>query len=105
MLEGCYSPKPHVEAIENVADFKQAFTPDATPQKRYPSTSLMNAAKNLRSTHFYLFSRNKDGRAVLREKLDVDVADWSEPDLFFKNPIGLVVSCVFSIQATLTDCW
>ena len=89
VLKGCYTPQPHVETVENVANFQKAFNPDATPTTRYPSTSLMKAAKNLRTVHFYMFHRNRFGRAVMREKADVDVEQWSEPDLFFKEKLTI----------------
>ena len=77
-----------METVDNVADFKGLFNPDVEDEgPRYPPTALMNNMKNIRHVHAFMFHRDQDGRAVRREKIDVDCKDWSEADLVFKDVI------------------
>ena len=88
VLQKCYHPQPHVESIENVADFKHLFNPDVEDEGAwYPPSCLITQMKNIRHVHAFMFHRNQQGRVVRREKLDVDVLDWSEADLVFKKVV------------------
>ena len=88
VLQKCYHPQPHVESIENVADFKHLFNPDVEDEgARYPPSCLITQMKNIRHVHAFMFHRNQQGRVVRREKVDVDVLDWSEADLVFKKVV------------------
>ena len=49
----------------------------------------MPAANDIRRVHFFMFHRNSIGRVVMRERLDADVEQWSEPDLFFKEKLTI----------------
>ena len=85
ILEGCYSPKPHVETIQNVVSFKLAINPDGALNNRYPSSSLIRAAQNIKDTHYFIFYRDFDGTPVFRDKVDVDQKQWSLPMVPWKN--------------------
>ena len=56
----CYHPQPHVESIENVADFKHLFNPDVEDEgARYPPSCLITQMKNIRHVHAFMFHRNQ----------------------------------------------
>lgn len=80
VLKGCYTPQPHIETVENVVNFMKTFNPESTP---------MPAANDIRRVHFFMFHRNSSGHVVMRERLDADVEQWSEPDLFFKEKLTI----------------
>ena len=82
---GVLFPKPHVETIQNVVSFKLAINPDGAINNRYPSSSLIRAAQNIKDTHYFIFYRDFDGTPVFRDKVDVDQKQWSLPMVPWKN--------------------
>ena len=85
LLQGCYTPKPHVETLRNVVSFKVAINPDGAFKNRYPETSSVKAARNIKDTHHFLFYRDESGNSVFRDKMDVDQVDWSLPMTLWKQ--------------------
>ena len=60
VLHKCYHPQPHVESIENVADFEHLFNPDVEDEEaRYPQSCLITQMKNIRHVHAFMFHRNQ----------------------------------------------
>jgi len=78
ILEGCYTPRPVVETIRNVVSFKQAINPDGAYTNRYPRSSTVRQACNIKDTHFFLIHMDL-GQVVYRDKTTIDQQSWSEP--------------------------
>ena len=78
ILEGCYTPAPVVDTIRNVVSFKHAINPDGADNNRYPRSSTVRQARNIKDTHFFLIHMDL-GQVVYRDKTCIDQATWSEP--------------------------
>lgn len=85
ILEGCYTPRPHVEKLENVVSWKLELNPEGALKNRYPKSSLVRPATNISKSHHFLFYQDWNGVPVFRDKLSVDQQDWSEHMTTFKS--------------------
>ena len=85
VLQGCYTPKPHVETMDNVVAFKYAVNPEADDNHRYPKSSIIKEAKGISGTHFFLIHKDLSGNAIFRDKTHIDQQSWSYGVAAFKN--------------------
>ena len=77
VLQGCYTPKPHVETMDNVVAFKYAVNPEADDNHRYPKSSIIKEAKGISGTHFFLIHKDLSGNAIFRAILTNNLGHMS----------------------------
>ena len=85
LLEKCYVPRPNVEWLEEVMDFKTFVNPGGDADFREDSSYVHRASSTTESLLWKMEVHAESGKVAVYEKATIDQEQWSTPFFVFRK--------------------